>query len=231
MTIQINARLPVGIEVLRQTEEGQYAIRLGQHTLQTKSTTPLEGGRTYWVDVKEGREGILRLAHLHPKPLLLTRPGHFFELQRLEALRQESDPQSAFRNELLQQMAQSVSKEQFSTLAFMLNAMTHHVVTLPFKKGENRALMQFKTKKSTGKLKQKRVEFYASMSHLGPLQGMIAQEDGLQLHLEVYYASALQLLKETQTSLEGFTGITLRQSSDPIGPIMDFSDTLLDLKG
>ena len=71
--IEVNALLQLGIEVLEKQDHQRFLIRMGQHTFTTKSDTPLEPGREYWVEMAQTREGIVHLRRIHPKPLLLQK--------------------------------------------------------------------------------------------------------------------------------------------------------------
>ncbi|BBG65488.1 hypothetical protein NNO_0785 [Hydrogenimonas sp.] len=233
--IEINALLQTGIEVLEQKSDGSYLIRLGRHTLQTKSETALVPGKEYWVDMEQTKEGSVRLSRLHPKPLLLKKEGFWiFGKELLSELSKESDPAEAVKEKFMQMMASSQSRESFQSLTQMLISLQHGVVTLPVEDRGRRMLLQMRKKKRENEtLKEKSVEFYAAFNNLGPVEGAIVRYgEKKDLKLEVFYPKTARLLESLKEDLPGFSNISVSLSSQTIAPFWE-SDSLglLDIRG
>ncbi len=232
--IEVNALLQLGIRVETSEGDGTYLIRLGRHTLPTKSDLPLLPGREYWVDLERTGEGPIRLLRPLLKPKILQEEGFVpFRTDLLAQLSEEKSPIDGFRERLVQMMAATQSREQFQTLSQLLLSLHHGVVTLPILAEGRRTLLQMRKGGKNETLKQKSVEFYAAFNNLGPVEGAIAWHGELSLlKLEVYYPKTLHLLEGLKEELTGFSQITVVRSPEPIRPFWESeTDGLLDIRG
>jgi len=232
--IEVNALLQLGIEVLEKQNPQRFLIRMGQHTFTTKSDTPLEPGREYWVEMDQTREGVVRLKNVHPKPVLLQK--HFeegFTADLFKRLTEKSDPDKAVKEQLIQWMATTTGKEQFQNLTQLLLSLHYGIVTLPFRKEGRKMLLQMRKAQKNEDLNQKSVEFYAAMNNLGPVEGVVCHIGHRNiLKLELYYPKSVALLEKRKEALEGFDQIEIRHKADPIPPFWDGEKPgLLDIKG
>ncbi len=232
--IEVNALLQIGIRILEKQENGLYLIRMGQHTFTTKSEKPLETGREYWVEMAQTREGIVHLKNIHPKPRLVQK--HFeniFSVDFLKQLVKRSDPDISMKEHLLQWMAATTDKEQFQNATQLLLSLHHGVFTLPVREEGKRMMLQVREGRKNGDLNQKRVEFYAAMNNLGPVEGVIARvEHRTTLRLELFYPKSVALLESRKEGLDRFDHIEIRQRTTPIEPFWDGETSgLLDIKG
>ncbi len=232
--VEINALLQLGIKVLEKRDDDTFLIRLGQHTIQTKSEAPLIPKREYWADIEQDRYGTIRLTRLHPKPVLLQKDEFFsFRHDILTKLAEQEDTVGYIKEHIMQMMASSQNKEQFQTLAHLLLSLHQGVVTLPFTERKKRMLLQMRRGKKNDTLKQKSVEFYAAFNNLGPIEGEILIHEGKSLlNIEVFYPKSANLLKDFKEELAGFWRISVSLSGSAITPFWE-SETLglLDIKG
>ena len=230
--IEINALLQMGIKVLDAKPDGRYLIQMGQHTFETKSDQPLIPGRTYWVSMSQTKEGVIHLSRLHPKPQLLQK-GHFFELPFLERLAKSPDPAGGYKELVMQQMAHAASKEQFQNLTALLMSMHHGVLSIPLERQGRKSLLQMRKKGSNEKLNQKSVEFYAAMTNLGPVKGLVMQQNQInKVTLKVHYRKSVDFLKRHTEELKGFEWVEIVHHPQTIAPFWDGdSRSLLDIRG
>ncbi|WP_457596770.1 hypothetical protein [Hydrogenimonas sp.] len=233
--VEVNALLQVGIEVLEKEASGEYLIRMGRHTFKSRSDTPLEPQRSYWVDIAQTKEGIIHLRNLHPKPHLMKALEHLPSgLPAPDTLADAKDPAAQFKETLLHQMAQASGKESFQSLTQLLLSLHQGVLTLPFRQDGRPALLQMRKRPRKGEdLNQKSVEFYAGMNNLGPLEGVVAErEEGLHLTLRLYYPKSVATLRQAADELTGFARIDIGLKEAPVLPLWDANATaLLDIKG
>ncbi|WP_300364830.1 hypothetical protein [Hydrogenimonas sp.] len=232
--IEMNALLQIGIKVLEKQDSQHFLIQMGRHTFTTKSETPLEPGRDYWVEMAQTREGIVHLKRLHPKPHMLQKhfPEHFGS-DFLERLTEKPDPSTHLKEQLLQNMASAGSKEQFQNLTQLLLSLHQGIVTLPIEERGKKMLLQMRKKKKREGLNQNSVEFYAAMNNLGPIEGTIHRTEHRQLlKLELFYPKSLVLLEREKEHLNGFDQIEIRLKTESIEPFWDGAQPgLLDIKG
>ncbi|WP_201352886.1 hypothetical protein [Hydrogenimonas urashimensis] len=232
--IEVNALLQLGIRVLEKQASGRYLVEMGRHTFTTKSDTPLEPGLEYWVEMADSREGIVHLKRLHPKPLLLKKGFmESFTLETLQQISKKSDPSGTIRDHLLQTLSSAQSKEQFQNITQLLLSFHQGVLTLPIEDKGRKMLLQMRRRGKNKDLNQKSVEFYAAMSNLGPIEGVIDRTDHLTtLRLNLYYPKSVALLEREKTHLEGFDRIEIRCKEEQIHPLWDGKQPgLLDIKG
>ncbi|WP_457595038.1 hypothetical protein [Hydrogenimonas sp.] len=232
--IEVNALLQLGIRVEKSEGDGTYLIRLGQHTLQTRSDLPLIPGREYWVDMERTEEGFIRLLRPLLKPKMLQKEGFVpFEADLLAKLSEEKNPAEGLRERIVQTMAATQSREQFLTLSQLLLSLHHGVVTLPILAKGRRTLLQMRKGGKNETLKQKSVEFYAAFNNLGPVEGAIAWHgENRVLKLAVYYPKTLHLLEGAREELTGFSQVTVVRSPEAIRPFWESETSgLLDIRG
>jgi len=240
--IEVNALLQIGIKVLKKEGINSFLIELGRHKFTTKSNTPLETGREYWVQMSQTKDGIIQLKHLHPKPNLMQKylpfsfkDKNFFDENFFDSLTDKSKPMDNLKSQIMQTMVATNSKDEFTTLTQMLLSLHYGVISLPFgEKGKKMLLQMRKKNKKNQELNKNSLEFYAAMNNLGPIEGEIIQLNGSKhLKLKLFYPRSVELLKKESIKLEGFSSIQIIQKETPISPFWDGKDQvcLLDIKG
>jgi len=241
--IEVNALLQLGIKVLKKEGINSFLIQLGRHKFTTKSNTPLETDREYWVQMSQTKDGIIQLKHLHPKPNLMQKylpfnfkDKNFFDENFFDSLTNKSSkPMESLKSQIMQTMATTNSKDEFTTLTQMLLSLHHGVISLPFSEKGKKMLLQMRKKtKKNQELNKNSLEFYAAMNNLGPIEGEIIQLNGSKhLKLKLFYPRSVELLKKESSRLGGFSSIQIIQKETPILPFWDIKDQvcLLDIKG
>ena len=233
-SIEINALLQIGVEVVQKRPDGLYTIRMGRHTFTSRSDTPLQEGHGYWAQMVQTKEGIVQLKRLHPKPLLLQK--NFEEAiphDLFAKLRDTNEPMHTMKEQLLQAMAHAPNKESFQNLTQLLLSLHAGVLTIPWKREGRRALLQMRQRKREEDLNRKRIEFYAAMNNLGPIEGTVLEVENVRiLNLSLHYSRSVTLLEKRKGELQGFDRVEIVLKEAKIAPFWDASGTsLIDIKG
>jgi len=234
--IEVNALLQLGIKVLKKEGKDSFLIQLGRHKFTTKSNTPLENGREYWIQMSQTRDGIIQLKHLHPKPLLLQKFSPLqLNLDFFDSISKKNKPLESIKNQIMQTMAATNSKDEFATLTQMLLSLHNGVFTIPVVNNGKKMLLQMrKGKRKSSEFNKESLEFYAAMNNLGPIEGEITLVNGSKhLKLKLFYPRSIGLLKKYSNRLEGFSSINIIQAETPVLPFWDGVNlvSLLDIKG
>ena len=237
-TIEVNALLQIGIKILKKEGTNSFLIQLGRHKFTTKSNTPLETNKEYWVQMSQTKDGIIQLKHLHPKPNLMQKylPFSFKDEHFFDSLADKSSkPMQSLKNQIMQTMATTNSKDEFTTLTQMLLSLHQGVISLPFSEKGKKMLLQMRKKSKKNQESDKNsLEFYVAMNNLGPIEGEIIQLNGLKhLKLKLFYPRSVGLLKKESSKLEGFSSVQVIQKEGQILPFWDVKEQvcLLDIKG
>lgn len=233
--IEVNALLQLGIKVLKKEGRNSYLIQLGRHRFTTKSNTPLDNGREYWIQMSQTKEGIIQLKHLHPKPLLLQKfsPLEFNE-SFFDSISKKSKPFENIKDQIMRTMVATNSKDEFSTFTQMLLSLHIGVFTMPVVKNGKKMLIQMRKGKKSDGFNKESLEFYTAMNNLGPIEGEITLLNGVKhLKLKLFYPRSVGLLKKYSSKLEGFSSIKIEQTEEHIKPFWDGVNlvSLLDIKG
>jgi len=230
-TIEVNALLQIGIRVLKKEKRGSFLIQLGRHKFTTKSSTPLEINRDYWVQMLQTKDGIIQLKNLHPKPLLLQ---NFFSPQLnqdfFNSILKKDTTVDSIKNQIIKAMETTKSKDEFIILTQMLLSLHNGVFTIPLIQNGKKMLYQMRK----SKLNTKKLEFYIAMNNLGPIEGEVTISNGLRhLKLTLFYQRSAELLKKVSKELDGFSSMNIVQTKSHILPFFDDTNlaSFLDIKG
>ncbi len=118
-----------------------------------------------------------------------------------EAISKTDNPASKLKAQLLEEMAKTVTKNDFQILSQVAMSLNKEVFTFVL---EDKGVLQFK-KKGNKELNAKTVEFYSAFETLGPVSGEITHIDGsTSLALNVEFESTYNFLKETLKDLSFF---------------------------
>jgi len=234
--IEVNALLQLGIKVLKKEGSNSFLIQLGRHKFTTKSNTSLETGKEYWVQMSQTKDGIIQLKHLHPKPLLLQKFSPIKYSEGLfDSISKESKPLENIKNQIMQTLVATNSKDEFATLTQMLLSIHNGVFTLHITDNGKKMLLQMrKGKRKSNEFNKESIEFYAAMNNLGPIEGeIILVNRSKHLKLRLYYPRSVELLKKYCTNIEGFSSIDILATETQILPFWDGVNllSLLDIKG
>lgn len=235
---RFNAILPVDIKVLEEPEPQKYKLQIGKQELVTKSTLPLDVGSRYWGMMKESTQNsAITLSKLLQKPKLLQNRALVrflpeFTPEKMVALLAKESPKTEMKQQLLEHLAQTNSKQEFMTLANMITALEANVFTMFMKYQDKTSLFQFKRRKSQSQTSSEDgiIDFYAAFEHIGPVEGVVeVKADIKRVTLYLYYEQSLDFLK-TQLDALDFEGNILHKKVK-ISPLYEPVSSLLDIKG
>ena len=184
----------VNIEVLSKKGSDTYLISYDKGEKEALSPKPLEVGAKYLANIlaKEDKLLLNELAKL-PK-IALIEASHHFSAKDILTLLQTPNAAQKLQNSVMELMAQSHSKEEFSALSQMLLSLNQGVITLPFVYEERFELFQMRKKRHTKKEKLS-VEFYATLTRLGIIEGEVTLlDDTIYLTLHVAFEHVKEIL-------------------------------------
>jgi len=219
-SINFNANLPVSIEVLRKVDPFRYSLKIGRKELTTKSHKELHEGQKYWANFSETKGGILTISNLWKQPDLFESDVFFLPNTFEELTSKNGFSYDAFKTFLVNHLADpATSQELFITYSYMLLALSKMIIHLPFLNNGKKLLIQFQHEMD------EKLLFYIALEHLGPLRGLIHNNE---LFLEIMYEKSLMYLQKEQAKLGMITHLSLQKE---ISPLFDRSNVMLDIKG
>ena len=217
--INFNSNLPINVEVLKKLDTLRYRLKIGRKELTTKSQKPLHEGEHYWGNFSGGEGGILTLSNLTRQPLLFQHLSYFLEIPLHDILQPATFSMVSFKSLLVQMLSsESLCKDAFNALSFMLLALNHDVVHLPLHQESKRTLLQFKAY-------EEGYRFYAAFENLGPIEGTITHNG---ISIAAQYDKSLYFLDKVVSKLDKIKSLTLQHT---IQPLFDAKELSLDLKG
>jgi hypothetical protein len=202
---EFNAMLPVKIEVKQQINPIRFLIQLGNREIETKSYIPLQVGKKYLAQIKEGKYSI-QISNLKEYPKILD------TLKKINFTKEFLAPN---KKEIIQHLANANNKNEFifwMNILIAFNQKIYHLIINDKKK----ALMQLKYKKNS-------VKFYAVFFHLGEIEGILFQNN-LKLYCE--FDSTINLINLYKHELPFNVEINKKE----IKEIYKFSKNLINLK-
>jgi hypothetical protein len=202
---EFNASLPVKIEVKKEINPIRFLIQLGNREIETKSYIPLQVGKKYLAQIKEGKYSI-QISNLKEYPKILD---------TLKKINFTKEILTHDKKEIMTHLANANSKNEFifwMNILMALNQKIYHLIINEKKK----ALMQLKYKKNT-------VKFYAVFEHLGEIEGLLFQNN-LKLFCE--FDSTINLINLYKNELPFLVEVRKKE----IKPIYEFNENLINLK-
>lgn len=188
-----NTTLPLLLEILQRTKRG-YLLKLGNATMEAKSSTPLQVGARYFA-VLNDKNGELLISNLQKIPKIAESAKNspiVFAPKDLETM--GKDFAREFRDSLLDSAINAKSKDEFLFLSNSLLALQQGILNLVIKDRNKRILLQIKRQKD------KKIEFCAVFSNLGIIGGVVFDES--ILHLRVSYERVKKLLENSARELD-----------------------------
>lgn len=188
-----NTTLPLLLEILQRTKRG-YLLKLGNATMEAKSSTLLQVGARYFA-VLNDKNGELLISNLQKIPKIAESAKNspiVFTPKDLETM--GKDFVREFRDSLLDSAINAKSKDEFLFLSNSLLALQQGILNLVIKDRNKRILLQIKRQKD------KKIEFCAVFSNLGVIRGVVF--DKSILHLRVSYERVKKLLENSARELD-----------------------------
>lgn len=228
---EFNGTLPILLKVLSKSKNGQYLLKMGNTTIETKSHKELFVGQKYWANMSKSSVGTIVLSNLIRPPKMLEmieKSPLKFDTQDLDKIFKDfkSDTLNELKDFLLDRLPLAQSRVEFLNLGNLLLSLHNGVVSLVISDGQKDGLLQIKK----GKNKKQSLEFYALYPHLGAIRGRVyLVEDGVSVEIWVLYESVKKLLEANKDKLKGFDNIEIYQEKD-IQPLFEFEEGVLDIK-
>lgn len=187
----------VSVDILKALDNNTYLVNINNKQLTATSEQSLALKSNVWAEFST-KENQIHITKLLPKPTLLTEPSlKAFQLNEKEflALMQAKEPLTTHKNQIMEQMAQATSKEEFTALSQQLLALNAHTLQIPLQYHAQFGLLQMK-KRYNNTTKKTSIDFYAALHHLGPISGtiMVVMEQ-IEVHLDVAFKSTQYYLE------------------------------------
>jgi hypothetical protein len=202
---EFNASLPVKIEVKKEINPIRFLIQLGNREIETKSYIPLQVGKKYLAQIKEGKYSI-HISNLKEYPKILD------TLKKINFTKEILTPD---KKETMQHLANANNKNEFifwMNILIAFNQKIYHLII----NGKKKAIMQLKYKKNT-------VKFYAVFENLGEIEGILYQKS-LKLFCE--FDSTISLINLYKNELPFIVEVNKKE----IDSLYEFSENLINLK-
>lgn len=228
---EFNGTLPILLKVLSKAKNGQYLLKMGNTTIETKSQKELLLGQKYWANMSKSSVGAIVLSNLVRPPKMLEmieKSPLKFDTQDLDKIFRDfkSDTLSEFKDFLLDKLPLAQSKMEFLNLGNLLLSLHNGVVSLVISDGAKDGFLQLKKSRN----KKQSLDFYAIYAHLGTIKGRVyLLEGGVGVEIGVLYQSVKKLLENNKDKLKGFESIEIYQEKD-IQPLFEFEEGVLDIK-
>lgn len=228
---EFNGTLPILLKVLSKPKNGQYLLKMGNTTIETKSHKELLVGQKYWANMSKSSVGAIVLSNLIRPPKMLEmieKSPLKFNSSDLDKLLKESksDNFKEYKDFLLDKLLIAQNRTEFLNLGNLLLSLNNGVVSLIISDGHKDELVQIRKSKN----KRQTLDFYAIYPHLGEIKGRVYLiEDGVGVEIWVLYESVKKLLEANKNKLKGFDNIEIYQEKD-IRPLFEFEEGVLDIK-
>ncbi|MCF6330441.1 MAG: hypothetical protein L3I99_02685 [Sulfurimonas sp.] len=207
------------VDVLKALGDGKYSILLNNKTLTAQSQKQLTEGSRYWTQVSQTKNETPQLSSLIKIPLVLKNLQNTplqYNIRELQTLLNSPKPENIVKIQLLEQLSNASSKEEFTNTSNLLLSLQNQTMTIPFNYNGLFCILQYK-KRYNNKSKKTFIDFYAALELLGPISGLISLEDShIGIELNVGYEKTKQFLKANMDSLGYDLVITTTTNIEPI---------------
>ena len=227
---KLSALLPLEVLVLKKLSPEKFLLQIKNKNFEVSTPKPLVVGEKYLASVKHDvKQNIINLQHFHKIPLKTSQA--IFSMDELLSHFKKPSKESLtqLHSQLLNNLASSTTKEDFSFYTQLLLGLSQGVVSLPFKYAHGFGLLQYKKKRKQEKQSQDEVQFYAHLKHLGPLDGVIRLIDGeINIIINVLFEESLEILKQFQEEFS-FNEALYIQLKTEIKPLLALNEQVLDI--
>ncbi|PAF43540.1 hypothetical protein [Helicobacter sp. 11S02596-1] len=232
-TKEFNATLPLLLKVLGKKGAGEYWLKLGNTTIETKSQKELIVGQKYWAQMSRSSVGAIVLSRLTPQPQMVETLQNsplkfaFGDLEKLLGEKDSKDFLVAYKDFLLDKFVNAATRYEFLVVGNLLLSLQKNVLSLVIGDSSGDSFLQTRR----GKSKKQSLEFYAIYPHLGALRGRVYRgEDGINAEIYVAYEGVKKVLESRLDLLKGFGGVSV-YVVEALEPLFVFEESLLDIRG
>jgi len=190
----------------------------------------LDVGTKYLASISQDtKSNKLFLKHFHKKPLKPEQAIYQLDELISHFKKPSKEARTELHSKLLSTLSNSSSKEEFTFFKQLLLGLNQQTVSLPFKYQGGFGLVQYKKRKTQGKQSQDEVQFYAHLTHLGPLDGVVGLNgDPLYIQINVMFEETLRLLESKKEEFS-FNNALHVQLKEQISPLFILNDKILDI--
>ena len=220
----------LSIDVTKDLGGNNYLIQTPTKQLTASSQQALTEGAKYWAQLSTKPDTTPQLSQLIKMPKLLQELQNIpvkFDIKEFHEILTDKKPLQTIKDNLLDHLAQSTSKEEFTQVSNLLLSLMQNTLTIPLE--YERHLSFFQVKKRYNKNQKKsQLDFYAALSTLGPIAGTIMLlEDEVRIDLNLAFETTKQFLEENIQALRYKVHLHVR---DNIEPLYNFDkQTILDI--
>ncbi|MCF6340636.1 MAG: hypothetical protein L3J10_07805 [Sulfurimonas sp.] len=219
------------VNILKSLGNSKYTILLDNKTLTAQSEKPLSEGVKYWAQMTNLKNSTPKLSQLLKQPLLLKNLQNSyveFSLKDLQTILNSKKPQNILKQDLLQNLANSTSKEEFISNSTLLLSLQNQTMTIPINYHNYFSILQFK-KRYNKKSKKTQIDFYAALEFLGPISGILLfNNSNVSINLNVAFEKTKQFLQRDIKNISYKVDISVVGEIEPlyntnINSILDIS--------
>jgi hypothetical protein len=218
---KFNNILPTTIEVLEKVSHQRYLIKFSNKEISTKSMTKLKLKTKYWVELKTNKNS-MQISNLLEQPYFMQNQFNSFILdgQRLKELIKLPNFNHKMKLELLEQLQQTSSRDEFEFLNILLTSYKNGITSLPLMRKNKLELVQIKRD-----IKNDIYQFYIATNNIGPIGGYMA---GDNLYLFCAYNSTLNFLTQNISMCKNSKINNISFSN--VKPLFDNNDIGLNIR-
>ncbi len=207
------------VDILKSLTENKYTVLLNNKTLTAHSDKPLSQGEKYWSLLSHTNTKSVQLTKLLKMPNILQdfKTSHTqYSLKDLQVILNSKNPSGSFKQNILEQLTQSTTKEEFSSVSTLLLSLQNQVLTIPLSFHNYFSILQFK-KRYNKKTKRTQIDFYAALEALGPVSGLIATKQGdIEITLNVAFETTKTFLENDMKNFSYNLNIHLTEGIEPL---------------
>jgi hypothetical protein len=240
--IKYGSKVPLTMDILERLDPLSYLLQMNGKKAFAESEKLLEPGMKYWGEAthKRGEKFVIKNLIKEPAFFRQVQDNAFVDAKKvLEAFSSNSKTpfEAKFKQEIISQMANSSSREEFIFLNQLLLSMENQVISIPITYEDRSALFQYKYGREKKKKEEdgvKTLDFYALFETLGPMKGkLIYYQDGISVNVEVNFEASKEFLMRnivTNSSIKDME-IVVKVVESEIQPLYSFTqNNLLDLR-
>ncbi len=207
------------VDVLKSLGENKYSVLLNNKTLTAQSDKPLTQGEKYWSLLSHTDNKNVKLSSPLKIPNILQdlKNAHTqYSLKDLQSILNSKSPASNFKQNILEHLMQSTTKEEFTNVSTLLLSLQNQVFTIPLSFHNYFSILQFK-KRYNKKTKKTQIDFYAALEALGPVSGLIAiEQTNVKITLNVAFETTKTFLENDMKNFSYDINIHLIEGVKPL---------------
>jgi len=227
---KLSSLLPIEVLVLKKLSPEKFLLQIKNQSFEVSTPKPLVVGETYLSNVKhDAKQNIINLQHFHKIPLKISQAIYSMDELLAHFKKPSKESLTQLHSQLLNSLASSTNKEDFSFYTQLLLGLSQGVVSLPFKYPQGFGLLQYKKRKKQEKQSQDEVQFYAHLKHIGPLDGHIRLIDGeISIIINVLFEESLSVLEQFKNEFSFNEALHIQLKTE-IKPLFALNEQVLDI--